>query len=212
MIDRDKRAFSVQVEDKLLVWRLNRGDAAALSRVYEKYRDDLLRLAASMLSDAAAAEDIVQDVFVRFAGLARTFRLTGSLKGFPAIVLRRFGVSRRHVRRVRQSLAIVTLLAGLLIGITAFCLDFEPISGHMYLTRGLGIPFMMQAWWSFVICTVIYFAISYSTPRPAAEVIENYTWDNPLAIITRGQFNGWKDVRLWAGILLLTLVALYVIF
>ncbi|MBM4024700.1 MAG: sigma-70 family RNA polymerase sigma factor [Planctomycetes bacterium] len=32
----------------------------------------------------AAAEDVVQDVFVRFAGLARTFRLTGSLKGYLA--------------------------------------------------------------------------------------------------------------------------------
>ncbi len=68
----------------MLVWRLNRGDARALSRVYEKYREDLLRLAASMLGDRAAAEDIVQDVFVRFAGLARTFRLTGSLKGYLA--------------------------------------------------------------------------------------------------------------------------------
>jgi len=72
------------VEDKRLVWRLNRGDASALSRVYEKYREDLLRLAASLLSDRAAAEDVVQDVFVRFAGLARTFRLTGSLKGYLA--------------------------------------------------------------------------------------------------------------------------------
>lgn len=68
----------------MLVWRLNRGDARALCRVYEKYRDDLLRLAASMLGDDATAEDIVQDVFVRFAGLARTFRLTGSLKGYLA--------------------------------------------------------------------------------------------------------------------------------
>ena len=74
----------MQVEDRMLVWRLNRGDARALSRVYEKYRDDLLRLAASMLGDGATAEDIVQDVFVRFAGLARTFRLTGSLKGYLA--------------------------------------------------------------------------------------------------------------------------------
>jgi RNA polymerase sigma-70 factor (ECF subfamily) len=72
------------VEDRVLVWRLNRGDAAALSRVYEKYRDDLLRLAGSLLSDRSAAEDVVQDVFVRFAGLAPTFRLTGSLKGFLA--------------------------------------------------------------------------------------------------------------------------------
>ena len=74
----------MQVEEKLLVWRLNRGDATALSRVYEKYRDDLLRLAVSLLSDAAAAEDVVQDVFVKFAAAARTFRLTGSLRGYLA--------------------------------------------------------------------------------------------------------------------------------
>jgi RNA polymerase sigma factor (sigma-70 family) len=55
-----------------------------LSRVYEKYRADLLRLALSMLSDRASAEDVVQDVFVGFAGIARTFRLTGSLTGYLA--------------------------------------------------------------------------------------------------------------------------------
>ena len=80
----DERVLSVAMEEKLLVWRLNRGDAGALAEVYEAYRDDLLRLAASMLSDTAAAEDVVQDVFVKFAGSARTFRLTGSLKGFLA--------------------------------------------------------------------------------------------------------------------------------
>jgi RNA polymerase sigma factor (sigma-70 family) len=80
----NERAFSVQVEDRLLVWRLNRGDATALSRVYEKYRDDLLRLAVSLLNNTATAEDVVQDVFVRFAGSARVFRLTGSLKGYLA--------------------------------------------------------------------------------------------------------------------------------
>jgi RNA polymerase sigma-70 factor, ECF subfamily len=74
----------VKWEERVLVWRLNRGDATALSEVYERSRDDLLRLAGSMLRDAAAAEDIVQDVFVAFAGTARTFRLTGSLKGYLA--------------------------------------------------------------------------------------------------------------------------------
>ncbi len=74
----------MQIEDRVLVWRLHRGDAGALSRIYEKYRDDLLRLAASMLNDRAGAEDVVQDTFVGFAGSARTFRLTGSLKGYLA--------------------------------------------------------------------------------------------------------------------------------
>ena len=82
----------------------------------------------------------------------------------------------------------------------------------MYITRGLGIPFMMQAWWLFVICTAIYFVVSYFTPPPPADVIENYTWESPLSVITKGKFKGVKDVRLWAGILVLTLVLMYMIF
>jgi len=127
----------------------------------------------------------------------------------PVATVFLFGVfSKRGTNRA----AIVTLVSGLVLGITAFCVDFEPISGHMYLTRGLHIPFMMQAWWLFVICSVIYFVVSYSTPRPPAEVIENYTWENPVAVITKGEFKGIKDVRLWAGILVLTLVVLYFVF
>ncbi len=84
------------MEDRLLVWRLNRGDAGALAEVYEACRDDLLRLAASMLSDVAAAEDVVQDVFVKFAGTARTFRLTGSLKGFLATCVA--NAARNHIK------------------------------------------------------------------------------------------------------------------
>ena len=127
----------------------------------------------------------------------------------PVAAVFLFGV---FSKRGTNSAAIVTLLSGFALGITAFCLDFEPISGYMYLTRGLHIPFMMQAWWLFVICTVIYFVVSYSSPRPPAEVIENYTWESPLAVIARGEFKGVKDVRLWAGFLVVTLVVLYIIF
>ncbi len=98
----------MHVEDRLLVWRLNRGDGTALARVYEKYRDDLLRLALSLLNNAAAAEDIVQDVFVRFAGSARVFRLTGSLKSYLATCVANAArnalkADRRRQTRERQS-------------------------------------------------------------------------------------------------------------
>ncbi len=127
----------------------------------------------------------------------------------PVATVFLFGVfSKRGTNRA----AIVTLISGIILGITAFCLDFEPISGHMYLTRGLNIPFLMQAWWLFVICTMIYFLVSYTSPKPPAEVIENYTWESPLSAITKGEFKGVNDVRLWAGILILTLVVLYMIF
>ena len=127
----------------------------------------------------------------------------------PVATVFLFGV---FSKRGTNKAAIVTLISGLVLGITVFCLDFEPISGHMYLTRGLHIPFLMQAWWLFVICTLIYFVVSYFTPKPPAAVIENYTWESPLTVLTKGEFVGLKDVRLWAGILVLCLVVLYLIF
>jgi RNA polymerase sigma-70 factor (ECF subfamily) len=72
------------LDDKLLVWKFNRGSINALSRIYEKYRDDMLRLAAALLKDIGDAEDIVQDVFIGFARSAGQFQLTGSLKGYLA--------------------------------------------------------------------------------------------------------------------------------
>jgi len=52
-------------------------------RIYEKYKNDLLAIAAGLLNDVAASEDVVHDVFVSFLKLQR-FRLTGSLKGYLA--------------------------------------------------------------------------------------------------------------------------------
>jgi SSS family solute:Na+ symporter len=127
----------------------------------------------------------------------------------PVAVVFLFGV---FSKRGTNPAAIATLVTGLILGIAAFCIDFEPISGYMYLTRGLHIPFMMQAWWLFVICAVVYFGVSYTTPRPLPEIIETYTWESPLAVIARGEFKGMRDVRLWAGLLVLTLVILYIIF
>ena len=96
-------------------------------------------------------------------------------------------------------------------GVIAFCFDFEPISGYMYITKGLHIPFMMQAWWLFVICAVIYFTVSYLTQRPPKEVTDNYTWDHPLAVV-KGKITSFSDVRVYAIILIMTLVVLYVLF
>lgn len=70
------------VEDRILVWRFNRGSKDALQRIYEKYKSDLLGLAVSLLRDRSAAEDVVHDVFVSFAKSCGTFRLNGTLKGY----------------------------------------------------------------------------------------------------------------------------------
>ncbi len=72
------------LEDKLLIWKFNRGDRTVLRRIYEKHKNDLVTLAAALLNDKDAAEDAVHDVFVSFIKSARKFRLTGSLKGYLA--------------------------------------------------------------------------------------------------------------------------------
>jgi RNA polymerase sigma-70 factor (ECF subfamily) len=70
------------LEDKILVWRFKRGSTEALACIYEKYRDDLLRITNSLLSQTAAAEDIVHDVFVSFVRNRDKFELKGSLKAY----------------------------------------------------------------------------------------------------------------------------------
>lgn len=70
------------LEDRLLVWKFNRGNKNVLKSVYEKYKDDLMTLATALLYDNSAGEDVVHDVFVSFIRSCGNLRLTGSLKGY----------------------------------------------------------------------------------------------------------------------------------
>ena len=70
------------LEDKLLIWKLKRGNKDALRLLYEKYKDNLRTIACSMLHDTHAAEDVLHDVFVIFAENARQLRIRTSLKNY----------------------------------------------------------------------------------------------------------------------------------
>jgi RNA polymerase sigma-70 factor (ECF subfamily) len=50
--------------------------------VYEKYRNDLLKLAVSLVTDVNTAEDVVQDVFVSFAQSAAKIGVAGDLRKY----------------------------------------------------------------------------------------------------------------------------------
>ena len=92
------------LEDRLLVWKFKHGSKDAFCRIYEKYRDDLLRLALSLLNETDIAEDIVHDVFTTFIHNRRQFRLTGSLKSYLATcVANRARNENRSYRRRHQS-------------------------------------------------------------------------------------------------------------
>jgi RNA polymerase sigma factor (sigma-70 family) len=72
------------IEDRLLILRCKRGSTDALRRIYQKYKDNLLVLAAAILNDTAYAEDVLHDVFISFVRALDGFRLSGSLKGYLA--------------------------------------------------------------------------------------------------------------------------------
>ena len=84
-----------------LVWKLKRGSRSALRRIYEKYRSDLLRIAAGLLVETANAEDVVHDVFAFFVESCRHFQLTGSLRGYPVICGANRARNRNGSRAVR---------------------------------------------------------------------------------------------------------------
>jgi RNA polymerase sigma-70 factor (ECF subfamily) len=70
--------------------------------IYEKYKDDLLGLAITLLRDRSLAEDVVHDVFVSFAGATGSFQLSGSLKGYLSTCVANAARDRNRLRSRRD--------------------------------------------------------------------------------------------------------------
>ena len=90
------------IDEKILVWKFNRGSKDALRRLYEKYKDDLLGLAVTLLKDRAEAEDVVHDVFVSFARTVGGFTLSGTLKGYLSTCVANCARDRNRLRSARD--------------------------------------------------------------------------------------------------------------
>jgi len=90
------------IDDKILVWRFNRGSKDALQRIYEKYKDDLLGLAVTLLQDRSLGEDVVHDVFVSFATSTGTFQLSGTLRGYLSTCVANCARDRNRLRAGRN--------------------------------------------------------------------------------------------------------------
>ncbi|HSW00479.1 MAG TPA: sigma-70 family RNA polymerase sigma factor [Sedimentisphaerales bacterium] len=72
------------LNDVLLIWKFRSGDSDALAKIYEDHRQNLLRIAAGLLNQTGAAEDVVHDVFVQLAQSPQRLRLQGNLRSFLA--------------------------------------------------------------------------------------------------------------------------------
>jgi SSS family solute:Na+ symporter len=115
-------------------------------------------------------------------------------------------------RRGTKEASLATLIFGFGLGAILFVLDLPVFGTQKIVTQQWGIPFMMQAWYSFCLCSAFYIAISLLTPPPRPEQIEGLTWEHPLAVITQSRAMSISDPRLISLILLVTIAVLYYIF
>ncbi len=90
----------MMIEDTLLLLRFKQGSTEALRGIYDKYKISLLKLAVTLTDEPNTAEDVVHDVFVRFAESADRIRLAGSLRAYLATsVINRVRNLRRDAAR-----------------------------------------------------------------------------------------------------------------
>ncbi len=70
------------LDDERLISQLHNGNKEALREIYLKYKDNLLTIAAALLHDSTAAEDILHDVFITLAKVAKRLELRVDLKNY----------------------------------------------------------------------------------------------------------------------------------
>lgn len=87
-------------EDAWLVSRISNGDLDALSLLYNKYKGPLYRTALAITSDTDAAEEILQDCFVRAYGALGRLEVHGSLSPWLHRIV--VNLSCNWTRRSRQ--------------------------------------------------------------------------------------------------------------
>jgi len=115
-------------------------------------------------------------------------------------------------RRGTKQASLATLVFGFALGAAAFVVDLPVVGTEKLITDGWGIPFLLQGWWAFVLCSIVYVFVSHATPPPAPEQIEGLTWENPLAALaSRGQ-RAMLEPRTGAATLAVLLIVLYYVF
>ncbi len=110
-------------------------------------------------------------------------------------------------KRGTKEAAKVTFAFGLIIGGLMFGLDFPDDNGVKLITDTWGIIFMMQAWWGFVLCCLIFVMVSYASPRPTNEQIS-------YVFVPAEYFNkikGISDYRIIGIAIMTLLIALWTI-
>lgn len=96
-------------EELSFIERIQKGDIAAIGAVYDRHHAPLCAFARRLLSDDAAAEDLVQDVFLVLPRLIENLEAGRSLRAFLLGVTA--NRARHHYRSRRRFLGMVARLS-----------------------------------------------------------------------------------------------------
>ena len=110
-------------------------------------------------------------------------------------------------KRASAKAAQITLLAGSILGALVYIMN--KLYPH---TSMAAIPFMMIAFYLFVVCLVMQGVLSYIYPvRHTTESATLY-WKSPLEPLRDKGWSGWGNYKMLSGVLLAVMTVLYFIF
>jgi RNA polymerase sigma-70 factor, ECF subfamily len=96
-------------DEQDLALRLAAADPAAVGEVYDQHHRAVRAFATRLVGDAAAAEDLVHEVFVALPRVIRNFRFESSLRTFLISIA--VNHARHHVRAASRRRAAMSRLA-----------------------------------------------------------------------------------------------------
>jgi SSS family solute:Na+ symporter len=109
-------------------------------------------------------------------------------------------------KRASSRAAELTLWTGTALGFIVFLLDW--FSG----ATGWHVPFMMSAFYLFVVCSSLLVCVSYIRPHQHTAESRSLVWAHPFESLRTPGWPGLGNYKLLAAILFITMIILYVVF
>lgn len=100
-------------DEMRLIARIRAGEQQAMSELYDRYSSVVYGIALRVLQDAAAAEDILQDIFLQLWRKPDAFDSSrGSLGAWLAVIARHRAIDRVRQRRPETDIEEVVIAGG----------------------------------------------------------------------------------------------------
>jgi RNA polymerase sigma-70 factor, ECF subfamily len=173
-----------ELQDQLLQ-RLQRAEPSAVAELYDAHHTAVRAFAKRLLGDAAAAEDLVHEVFVSLPKAARSFRGDSALRTFLISIA--VNHARHHVRAAQRRRRAISAYGGSLASEASSDPERETRRKQLaeQLTRALDtLPIEQRV--AFVLCEV-----EERTSREAAAIV-----GAPEATLRTRLFHAKKKLRL----------------